>query len=365
MLASLEKKVISIIKSQKTGIFPLCLKGMLYICSQLYAIAITLRNKAFEKGLLKQYRISTPVISIGNIVVGGTGKTPLTLLLAEELSQYYSVGILSRGYRSKAEKGRHPLLTDATSTRADLFGDESLLLARRLPTLKIFAGKDRVQAAEMAIDRGCQVVILDDGMQHRRLARSFELVIMDAADPFGQSHLLPRGFLREPLSGLKRADLIVINHITTAFAFARLRQKIASYTSAPLIATQMRVKNIRRFPNDTVISCKDKRVALFCGLAEPNHFRKLVKQQGAILVAEQLVADHQLPTEEALTAFAEYSKKLGAEYLICTEKDRVKLTKETLLPIIWIEAELEIVAGQEQWKDFLNRLFNMLEIKKI
>jgi tetraacyldisaccharide 4'-kinase len=356
---SIEMRVKAVIQSQSNRPSHIALRALLRLASWPYALITGCRNRAYDWGLLRQHRAQGAVISIGNIVAGGTGKTPTTIMLAAALSPYYPTAILSRGYRSEAEKLPLPTLVDVQKHSANFCGDEPLLIAKRLPEVSVFVGKNRIAATHMAVEKRCQIMILDDGMQHRRLRRDLEIVVMDASDPFGKGFLLPRGLLRESLRGLRRADYIIVNHAKVE-ELPQLQQRLAPFTPAPLIATAMELSHVRRFPNDTIDTIRNKKVGLYCGIANPVHFRQMLQKQGATIVNEWVIGDHMAPQEDQLLRFMIESQRLGAEAVICTEKDRVKLAEdiECPLPILWTEAELRIIAGEEHWHALLKRTYS-------
>ncbi|MGE5196002.1 MAG: tetraacyldisaccharide 4'-kinase, partial [Anaerolineae bacterium] len=167
----------------------------LYLCSRLYAGAGFLRNLAYDKKWLKDTSVDAVVISIGNIVSGGTGKTPFIHHLAKELEGFCKLAILSRGYRSKMEHAPSPQKLDRQKGGAEEWGDEPCWLAAQLPDVDVWVGKRRSLSAALASSQGAQVILLDDGMQYRHLKRDIEIALIDACDPFGKGYFLPRGYL--------------------------------------------------------------------------------------------------------------------------------------------------------------------------
>lgn len=356
-----EMYFIDVIKGRKIGVAPSILRGVLLFLSWIFQFISTARNWVFDHGWVRCYSPPIPVvISIGNIVAGGTGKTPVTLLLAREFYNAVPIAILSRGYRSQAEKMAVPVVLSrgqGPMHPASYCGDEPFMIAQNLPKAFIFVGKDRHKASNMAAKAGAQLLLLDDGMQHRRLARDFEVVVMDARDPFGQGYFLPRGFLRESLSSLSRADLIVLNHVADHNSFIAIRQQIAHYTTAPVVATQIQVEGVFDMAGQQALSIKEKTVGVFCGIAHPDYFVATVEGEGAKIVTNYYIPDHMEYDPDALALFAQQSKDQGAEVLICTEKDRVKLVEslELALPVLYIKMQLKFVEGKAQWDSFIQR----------
>ncbi len=274
------------------------------------------KNRCYHHELLKPTRVSKPVVSIGNITVGGTGKTPLIHLLAQTLS-HHKVAILSRGY------GKIP--------------DEPMLLAERLPKAKIYIGKNRVALAQRAVSEGADLLLLDDGLQYRKLHRDFEWVVLDDRDPLGKGRYLPWGYLRDSPQRLDGADALFIQGDHPDFPQA--------------IGFKLRVaRTLNRSGTEKEVLRGDP-VGIFCGIGSPRRFKKTVSDLGADVVAEWILADHQVAREKGLKKFIDNAKSLGASYILTTEKDAVKLPigLRLSLPLYYLEMDTEIVEGKRDW----------------
>jgi len=350
-----------VIRGRRRGLIPSLIKAVLLPLSWCYGWGVALRNYLYEQGWLRRYVPPVPlVISVGNIVAGGTGKTPVTLLLAGAFYERYTLAILSRGYRSKAEKLETPLFLsegDGPTLPASYCGDEPYLLAQRLPKAFVIVGGNRKKASFLAAKAGAQVILLDDAMQHRRLVRDFDVVVVDGADPFGHGYLLPRGFLREDVRALARANLIIVNHIQDFEQFAAVTLQLKPYTAAPFVGTRGYVAAIRNLQGKEMVPTEKRTVAMFCGIAQPESFRRTLEREGFSVVHEYALADHVAIPATELERFAEESLRKGAEWLMCTEKDRVKLPEilSLSLPVVWVQLELRVVAGEEEWRHFLEQ----------
>ncbi|MDP1796775.1 MAG: tetraacyldisaccharide 4'-kinase, partial [Planctomycetaceae bacterium] len=225
-----EQHAIDILSGRRRGIIPTALRTVCHVASWGYAAGIAVRNAGYDYGWFKTHRVDCPVISIGNITTGGTGKTPLVAWFTQRLQQAgYRPGILSRGYRS-LHTSTSPCATGSASVFPSIQSgypdkektlaepvahsgqnDEAMVLERLCPGVPQVAMRDRLAGAAIASQqRGCNALVLDDAFQHRRLARDLDVVLIDALQPWGYGHLLPRGLLREPLSALKRADVVII-----------------------------------------------------------------------------------------------------------------------------------------------------------
>lgn len=340
----LERYILEIIEGRRSAPF---MVQLLKTASFAYRLAVQMRHIAYDRHWLKSFRPPATVVSVGNIVSGGVGKTPLVKKLAKALSQRRKVAILTRGFRSPIERSGKSLLWQGES--AAICGDEPFWLANELSNTAVWIGRERRFSAALACEKGADLLLLDDGMQHRQLARDAEIVVMDAEDLWGKDHFLPRGFLRDLPSRLKFARLIVLTQAHCLDKVAQVKAALAVYTRAPVVAMQLQVKQQE---------IKGKKVGVFCAIARPERFSRTVEELGAQIVAKKQQLDHGSFTKEELEKFALECQMLGAELLVCTEKDAVKLSMDsgTCLSILPLKAELEIVQGKEYWDQLIEEL---------
>ena len=311
------------------------------------------RNRLYERGFFSPKSTEVPVISVGNIVAGGTGKTPVTLLLAERLLKDVRVGIVSRGYLSEAEKRKEPLLVSKGAGPLyppEKCGDEVFLLSSRLPEAIVVAGKDRIKAANMAAAAGAEVVILDDGMQHRRIARDIEIVVVNGHDPYGGGYFLPRGSLRDDPKRLREADLIVING----------GEEIEN--NLPQVVVENRPQKVFFSDGKEIDIAEKSCVGVFCGIANPDRFVQAVERMGCKVVETHFVADHRKIGNRELMNFSSRAKERGAELLLCTEKDAVKglSFSKSALPIGWVKSGLVIKKNQKGWEELVAKVKKLI-----
>ncbi len=365
---NLELYLIEVIKGKRKGLFAGFLRAVLYVFSWFYEKIVHSRNCAFESGLFRRYRPPVPmIISIGNIVAGGTGKTPVTILIAQEFYNDLQIAILSRGYRSPAEKLARPTILSSGRGpvhSASYCGDEPYLIAQNLPKALVVVGRNRHRASDIAVKWGAQLILLDDGMQHRHLVRDREVVVMDVADPFGQGHFLPRGLLREDVASLSRAHLVVLNHVQNPEQFKDMKKVVSQHTKAPIVGTQMQIEKIYGLDGSLIGSLEGKRVGIFCGIAQPENFRTTVESAGGQVVGTYYVPDHMTFDWNAFHLFVENCCTENAEMVVCTEKDRVKLPEsiQSRLPVAWLKMKLILVEGSSDWKTFIEKV--KVEIKR-
>lgn len=232
-------------------------------CSWLFSAAIRTRHFLYDHNILTQKKAPLPVISIGNLVVGGAGKTQAALMLAGELSSQMRVAVLSRGYKGKAEHAKKPLLVNPERHSPQLCGDESWLLASRLPRAMVYSNKNRFKSALEAKKAGAELIILDDGMQHRKLHRDLEIVVIDSQSPL--KHYLPQGRLREHLQRLQAAHLILF----VGRPAETLKQRVSTLTSAPQVVVKITPTALLTLENRQIVSLKESLWQFFAALATP------------------------------------------------------------------------------------------------
>lgn len=315
----------------------------------LFKGLVVFRNQLYDRKILSKKIAPIAVVSIGNVVAGGVGKTQLTIFLVKELLKAFSVSILSRGYRSDAEKKRDPFLVETSQHSPKNCGDEPWLMAARFPRVPVIVGRNRYAGAVMAQKLGVSVAVLDDGMQHRKLHRDFEIVVIDASNPFGGGHFLPRGMLREDPGRLKEADLIVCMGKLSA----HFERELSLLTSAPCVEMSIQGTEIKLLTGEVLQTIRGVPCALFCGIGNPERFVRTITDLGGAVIATHFLPDHREMKEIDLNRFAELAQAKGAKLLLCTEKDAVKLNlkKFHTLPIGWLEVELKIENHEEIWKN--------------
>jgi len=285
-----------------------------------YAIATRLRRAAYRAGLLRSRELPVPVFSVGNITTGGTGKTTMVEWLAGWLrAAGRRPAILSRGY------GARPAAAGVGPSN-----DEGRLLRANLPDVPHFADPDRVAAGRRAVAEGADCLILDDGFQHLRLRRDLDMVLVDAADPFGGGRVLPAGLLREPLTALREADVIVMTRADAVPEASRLRLREALRRSArgvPIVEGVHRAVAIETIDGERADpeSLAGKRVLLFCAVGNPTGVLRDARRLGAAVTEAHFFPDHYRYRRRDCAALAEARRRLGADLALTTQKDAVKL----------------------------------------
>jgi tetraacyldisaccharide 4'-kinase len=329
-----------LVSGRRRGAGASALRGMLRAAEVPYAAAVDWRNRLYDRGHATVHRAGVPVVSVGNLTLGGTGKTPMVKWLAQRLQkQGLRVAIVSRGYGSNG----------------DAQNDEALELRQALGDVPHVQNPDRVAAAENAISQfGSQVIVLDDGFQHRRLARDLDIVLLDALEPFGYDHVFPRGTLREPSIGLERAHVVCLSRSDAISPRQRnaIRDRVrqlapgaawceCTHAASGLIDTTGHLHALAELVG--------RRVAAFCGIGNPAGFRHTLDGTGCQIVAWREFPDHHAYRPEDLAAVDRAAADSNAEFIVCTHKDLVKLTKEWIAdrPVLALAIEMRFLTGQE------------------
>jgi tetraacyldisaccharide 4'-kinase len=321
--------------------------------SLLYGAVTRTRLSLYRRGTFHTTRLDRPVISVGNITTGGTGKTPLVEWVARTLAaKGKKVCILTRGYGRK-DPHLQVIVSDGyevLATPADA-GDEPFLLATKLKGLAaVISSADRIAAGREAInDFGTECFVLDDGFQHLRLARDLNIVTIDATNPWGGGSLLPYGRLRETPEGLRRADCVVITRCDQVADLETLRSEVREFTGdRPIFQSQMRTSRVASLKNATETMARPARVAAFCAIGNPSSFFKHLRGLGYEVVFERVFQDHHVYSQDEIDSLMESAAKAGANILLTTAKDAVKLRAMSFsLPCYVLEIEMSIENGDE------------------
>lgn len=291
----------------------------------LYAAALRLRALLYRCGILKTHRLPRPVVSIGNITVGGTGKTPVTASIARYLlAQGHRVAVISRGYGGSLE-GQTCVVSDGATIMlgAAECGDEPYLLASTVPGLMVVIGTDRHAAGQLAMQQlAPDVFLLDDGFQHLRLHRDLNILLLDHSRPFGNGLTLPAGLLREPLSALGRADLVIVTRTPEGAATVPDTAGIPACSARHTLVDLLPLHGGAPVPFSR---CHDEKVLAFAGIADPESFFAGLRAKGVNLVRTIAFPDHVAYNRERCDEIAAAMRTSGATVLITTEKDGVKL----------------------------------------
>lgn len=355
----------------------------LLILSWIYGFGHFLRLSFYKTGILKTKILPVPVISIGNITAGGTGKTPTVMMIAELLKGMgKKVAVLSRGYKGKAEgeinphtltegKNEQPCAKSAGHSQQGVgvnvvsdgnkvfmnplqSGDEPYMMAAMLKGIPVITGSDRYKTGMYAIEKfGAEVILMDDGYQHVQLNRNLNILLLDSNSPFGNGYLLPRGTLREPPSYINRADVILLNLKSRGtHESGSSNLKVNLKENIPICKSQYVSEGFVDINGNRAISLdgvKGKKGFAFCGIASPDSFKNSLTEVGINIKGFVSFEDHYQFNRGDIESLISKAKETGSEILITTEKDAVKLMefKPIVFPLWILKIRMEVIEGKE------------------
>jgi tetraacyldisaccharide 4'-kinase len=385
-LEELEQYAVAVILNRQRGFKASMLRGLLWLLSLAFRALAWLRRLLYRtRFILRDHHLGTLVICIGNLTLGGTGKTPVVEMLARALrDRGRRVAILSRGYKSAKPprqltlgqrlaallRGRRlphqppRVVSDGRRVLLDsrLAGDEPFMLAKNLPDVPVVVDKDRVKGGLYAIRQlGADTLLLDDGLQYLRLRHRIDIVLVDSTAPFGNEHLLPRGTLREPCRQIKRASYILITKCDGSDNSA-LIARIRRYNR---LAEIIECRHQPRYLVNAVTQqkkpltlLKGKYVGTISGIAVPEGFEQGLRDLGAIVDTTRRFTDHHRYTEDEVYGFIEHCERRDCDLVVTTEKDFVRFPKllYTDLPVLFLRMQIQILSGQDAWNRLVDRL---------
>jgi tetraacyldisaccharide 4'-kinase len=376
----LEQFAVDVILERRWGFRAGVFRLFLWILSGLYRLSVRCRLWWFETRLGSVHALGCLVISVGNLTVGGTGKTPVVELFARELTRRgRKVAVLSRGYKSvpppfpqqlldrfRPLDQRHPprVVSDGRSLLLDseMAGDEPFMLASNLKDVLVLVDKDRVKSGLHAIRKfGCDTLLLDDGLQFLRLKERIDIVLVDSESPFANRHLLPRGLLREPPEQLRRANIIFITKCDGR-DLTELRAELRRYNShAEFVECAHKPLHLEEIFTHEVVPLsflKDLRIGMISGIAKPESFEEGLRKLGVELIYSRRFADHHRFSENEIAKMFERSKARGARAVITTEKDSVRFPRlgKRPLPTYFLRVEIEIIRGHDAFQRCLDQM---------
>ncbi|MDP3042618.1 MAG: tetraacyldisaccharide 4'-kinase [Candidatus Omnitrophota bacterium] len=333
------------------GVF---LRGCLFVLSLVYGLAVVILASFYR---IRPLRLGAKVISVGNITLGGTGKTTLVEYLAAKLSLTGNkIAVLSRGYKR-----------DFKRPGAQGLGDEPAMLQKKLPLVRVVVDKNRIKAGQKAIrDYASDTLILDDGLQQWKIFKDLEIVTLDAGNPFGNYRMLPAGFLREPLSALKRADIFVLTQVCSGQDLSGLTAKLKGINSRALIVeSRHEPKGVSWLEQaDEILGLEflqGKPVAIFSGIGNPDGFENCVRGLGAKVVKSFRFADHHDYAQADILRIVREAKENNLEAIITTQKDAVKIRELGVqgAGILVLEIKLSITKNEAEFNRRLLKLYSL------
>ena len=386
-LEKLEQYVVEIINGKKRDGFARIFRYFLFFLSRIYRNAVQFRLSLYNASILRQRVLGCFVVSVGNLTTGGTGKTPLVEMLARTLAERGKrVAILSRGYRSKPRPLWHRIkslfsgnpeivpprfVSDGESVLLDSAqaGDEPYMLARNLlarngcPGVMVVVDKDRYKGGTFATRKGADIMILDDGFQHLRLRPWTNILVVDSTNPFHNHEMLPCGMLREPIKNLRRADYIFLTKSNHGEHLRHLHRFLKRHNSQAKIIECNHVPCYLEQVDDPekvypLATLAGRKIAALSAIAVPESFESYLEALGAELVYRKHFADHHRYREQELQTFCEKAHKAGAEFLLTTEKDAVRLPvlPKDIPPFLFLRVEIKILRGMEHFDTCVSQI---------
>ncbi|MDD2389370.1 MAG: tetraacyldisaccharide 4'-kinase [Desulfobacterales bacterium] len=363
MLQHLRQQIEKIIADPEPG-HPSVLKRLLFWISLGYAAAVRLKNVLYDRGILSAQPLDCRVISIGNITMGGTGKTPMAIYVARLVKQLgYKPAVVSRGYRGKAEHAGG-VVSDGCRIfmQPDESGDEPYMIARTLEQVPVLVGKERFESGRLALERfGPDVIILDDGFQHRRLSRDIDLVLLDNARPFGNTYLFPRGGLRESALSLKRADACIMTRCASGCrvpdAGAGSCEGKPVFRSDHVPCMVKVVKGERPISVSDLGDLRGASAIVFSAIACNTDFRSAVERLGCRIVRYLEFSDHHWYSKQDIVRIRSLALASDVNLILTTEKDYVRINSTARWPVTLVVIGIEISFGDDadRFRSFLGQ----------
>ena len=380
-LENLEKFAVDVIYERRKGFGAATLRTVLSGLERIWSGVVALRLLLYQKRILKENNLGCMVISIGNITVGGTGKTPVVEMFARALHKGgRHVAILSRGYKSRKpplkdrfrqrfgsgsiEESPPRIVSDGAGALldSDVAGDEPYMLANNLPGVFVLVDKDRVKATSWALrNRDIDTFLLDDGLQYLRLRHRLEVVLVDSNAPFGTGHLLPRGTLREPAKQLRRAHYIFLTKCTepeNTELVAAIRKhnqtaEIITCTHGPCY-----LEDVHTGERSDLDMLRGKHIGVVCGIAMPESLVRTLEDLGANIVVQRDFTDHHRFTRKEVLRFIDRCVSRDLDFIVTTEKDAVRLPRieNPDLPVYFLRVEIRILNGEETFRECVDRI---------
>ncbi len=354
---------LSILSGQQRGFLATLIRSSLSAFTYPYLAVLNTRNTLYKYGIVKSKKLPVKVISIGNITMGGTGKTPLVEFSAKYLqNKGRKVAILSRGYGDQ----NHSIINDNSKAK-EFVNDEYLILRENLKDVPTLLGRDRVQNAKKAIkDHDVDCLILDDGFQHLSIKRDLDIVVIDSLNPFAEEVLIPRGTLREPLKNLSRADLFVLSHcsLNDEDTLKSIYEKLNHINAdIPVCESIHKPVNIESIKDNSLLEpewLKGKKIYGLCAIGNPESFASTLRELGADVIRLRVFHDHHSYTQVELDGVITEAKTLGTDAIVVTQKDVVKIRNKNIndANILSLKVELQITKGMEFFDEAMAKILN-------
>jgi tetraacyldisaccharide 4'-kinase len=374
MLEKAQQYLLDVVEERRQSRTAVVVKALLNAASKLYYLAVQARVRLFRGGILRSHSLGVTVISVGNITMGGTGKTPVVEMLAAKLNEGgRKVAILTRGYKRKTplfKRLLHYSLADEPKVVSDgtrllvssrEAGDEPYMLAKNLDGVFVVVGKNRIKSGNYAIRKlGADTLILDDGFQYLPLRRQHDIVLIDSTNPFGNNYVIPRGTLREPLKNLQRANYVMLTKSNGNVNRLRLQVR-ALNKDAEIIETRhtpQHFEEVHTAARHDLGFIKGKRVFVVSGIARPQSFEDTIQGLGVNVIERFRFLDHHRFTYEEMEEILNRAREEKIDAVVTTEKDAVRMPvmEKYKTPIYFLRVSIEIMNGHTDLQEFISSL---------
>jgi tetraacyldisaccharide 4'-kinase len=347
----LQEQFYDLVSGRITGIAATLLRSGLRLLEVPYCSVVSVRNVLYDKKFLPTHRFTVPIISVGNLTLGGTGKSPMVAWLCRFLlEQNLRPGLVSRGYKKSAEEGN----------------DEFMEMSHRFPSVPHLQQTNRAEAIQKLLQtEQVNIIILDDAFQHRQVARDIDMVLLDATAPFGFEHVFPRGTLREPPRALSRADVALLTRsdLVSEAERQKIRERVLSFntniTWGETIHVPTVLVSLDSFRSEPIESIRGQSVLAFCGIGNPTAFQKTLERCGVQVVKLIPFPDHHRYTPGDVGSIMRTAETLGTDSILCTMKDLVKLNRSEFagLPLRAVSVEIQFTAGESAVCERIKQIF--------
>lgn len=359
-MMALESRILSIIEKNENRF----LLALLRAFSWLYCFFVFIKDLLYTCKIKKEKSAELPVVCVGNITAGGVGKTPFIERLSKDLNLKQELGVISRGYRSigsRKDSVISPLDQNKKLVDAIYCGDEPYLLQKKLPLTKVLVSKNKRLALQVAKKASVKLALLDDGMQNRSLKKDLLITLVSAKEPFGKGFFLPRGFLRESPKALSRSDYICIADAKSKEEFDLLSKQIKNFSEAKILGGGKHPEGVYGDKTYTLEELKKKKVGAFCGLGRPSQFFDMLEDLGMQVKEKEILADHEAMCTKRLQKFMERCKEVEVDFIVCTEKDYVKLKSQNFcqIPICYLQIAFQIEYGKANYDNLLRVILKL------
>lgn len=341
----IQEQFYDLVSGRRTGGMASLFRCGLRLLEVPYCCVVSFRNRLYDYRLLPVHRSSLPLISVGNLTLGGTGKSPMVAWLCRFfLEQHLRPGLISRGYGKSSDEGN----------------DEFMEMSHRFPTVPHVQHRNRAEAMEKLLQtEQVDLVILDDAFQHRQVARSVDMVLLDATEPFGFGHVFPRGTLRESLAGLRRADVVLLTRSDLIHEVERqkIRQQVFAINPnivwGETIHVPTSLVSLQSFGNEPIESIAGQSALAFCGIGNPMAFQKTLEQCGVRVAKLIPFPDHYHYTTRDADEILRTAKALGTDLILCTMKDLVKWNRQSGFPFRAVSIEIRFTHGESAVSEWI------------